>query len=310
MVQTSDLKKILIIAGPTASGKTDLSLRCAKELGCEIISADSMQIYQGLDIGTGKLDVSLRQNIPHIMIDIIPPSGEFSVNEFVKRCENAIDDIISRGKIPLIVGGTGLYINGLLNGLDYAGAVKSKEIREKYGKILIDRGKEYLYDILKSIDSESCDKININDTKRVIRAIEIYELTGAPKSSVASRVKNKKYNYKAVVLLPSRGELYSRINGRVDKMIADGLEYEVRRLIEFKNCQSMQAIGYKEMIQYIENKMSLTETIDLIKTNSRHYAKRQITFFKNMSAEMNFIYEYDKNNDHEVVELFRNFIRG
>ena len=310
MVQASGLKKIIIIGGPTASGKTALSLRCAEKFNGEIIGCDSMQIYRGLNIGTGKISQEERGDIPHFMIDIIPPNAEFSVNNYANMCDDIISDISSRGKLPIVAGGTGLYANGLLYGLDYAGAAKSEEIRNKYAKILEDNGKEYLFEILRDVDCESSLKININDTKRVIRALEIYELTGSPKSKAASGSVNARYDYLFIVLSPPRHVLYDNIDSRVDEMIANGLLDEVKSLYSFKECQSMQAIGYKEIIAYLDGRATFEEAVEQIKINSRHYAKRQLTYFKHMKANICFYDNYDKSMDDLISEECAKFLNN
>lgn len=308
MVQTSDLKKIILIAGPTASGKTALSIQCAKELDGEIIGCDSMQIYKGLDIGTGKILPTEKQGIPHFMIDIIPPHAEFSVSDYANMCDKIINDISSRNRIPIIVGGTGLYISGLINGLDYAGASKSEEVRNKYNRLVSEKGKEYVYELLKDIDPQACEKINVNDTKRVIRALEIYELTGKTKSEAAGKNKVKRYNYKAMVLSPPRQLLYQNINLRVDSMIKQGLIDEVKKLFDYREYQSMQAIGYKEIISYLNGDCSIEEAIDSIKVNSRHYAKRQTTYFKNMDIEKEVYEDYTPKDNEKIIESLIKFI--
>ncbi len=301
MVQAHRMNKIIIITGPTASGKTELSIKLAHKLNGEIISCDSMQVYKGLNIGTGKVSEKTRAEIRHYMIDIIPPNEEFSVAQFVKMCEPIIDDIISRNKAPIIVGGTGLYLSGLLFGYNCGNSEKSIEIRLKYEKLLQEHGKDYLFSILRNIDPKSSKSISINDTKRIIRAIEIFELTGQPKSSIIEKKQSSKYRYKMFVLSPERQHLYANIDKRVDKMISDGLTEEVKSLYRYRNCQSMQAIGYKELIDYLDGNTTLEIATDLIKINSRHYAKRQLTYFKHMKADKKFIENYLPNDDDGII---------
>ncbi len=308
MVQKNSVDKILIITGPTASGKSKLSIKLAQQFNGEIIGCDSMQIYRCLNIGTGKITYAEKAGIPHFMIDIIPPNEEFSVGQYVKMCKNTIEDIISRKKIPIIVGGTGLYLSGLLFGYNYGNSVKSEAIRKKYEHILQDRGKEYLFSILKEIDPISSQTININDTKRTIRAIEIYELTGKPKSSIINKNDSFEYKYKMLALLPERRLLYENINNRVDEMISSGLVDEVKALYKYKHCQSMQAIGYKEIVEYLDGQTSLKDAIESIKINSRHYAKRQITYFKNMKADVDYIENYSPNDDNAIIDNIEKFL--
>lgn len=308
MVQTSSLIKIIAIVGPTASGKSALSLKCAKALDGEIIGCDSMQIYKGANIGTGKLSESERAGIPHFMIDIIAPNEDFSVSSYVDRADKIIHDIAERDKTPIIVGGTGLYIQSLINGLDYAGAGKNDKIRNKYKQIELNQGKEYLFSILQKIDPESALKINRNDSKRVIRALEIYEQTGITKSQAATQMPIAKYDYKVFVLSPPRETLYRSINRRVDEMIDAGLLNEVRSLYKFKNCQSMQAIGYKELIEYLDGQISFEQAVDLIKINSRHYAKRQLTYFKHCRLKTEFIDDYNNSYDESIIKKAKAFL--
>lgn len=307
MVQTNGLKKIVIIAGPTGSGKTALSLKCAQKLDCEIIGCDSMQIYRRMNIGTGKVPKSL-QIVPHHMIDIVEPNDEFSVNEYVKQTSEIIDEITKRKKVPIIVGGTGLYIMGLVKGLDYAGAGKSNTIRNKYLKLLSETSPEYIHGILKNTDKESADRINPNDTKRIIRALEIFELTGIPKSQSFTASKPPLYDYAMIVLSPDRQILYANINNRVLEMIDEGLIEEVRSLQHYRNCQSMQAIGYKEILAYLNGDIKLDEAVERIQINSRHYAKRQLTYFRraDLQATMyeNYIPENDDDNILSDIEKF------
>ncbi len=300
MVQTNSLKrKLFIITGPTAIGKSNYAVELATINKCEIISADSMQVYKKLNIGTGKILPYETKGIKHHLIDIVEPYECYSVGQFVDDAKNIIDKL---SKTPIIVGGTGLYISSLLNGNNFGNAQKNLEIRNKWNKILEDKGKQYVYDYLKKIDSVSADKISIEDTKRVIRAIEIYEITGTPKSNIVCENKQQ-FDAKVVILYnENREELYNSINNRVEKMFNNGLVDEVKSLSAFKNCQSMQAIGYKEVIAYLENKITLTEAVELVKKNSRNYAKRQMTYFRNMNVENKIYVRYD--NFNELCKIF------
>ncbi len=284
MVQTNSIKdKILIICGPTASGKTALSVEIAKRINGEIISADSMYIYKGLNVGTAKPTVEERCNIPHYLIDVIEFNEKFTVSDYRELAKNSISDVISRGKTPIIVGGTGFYINSILYNLSYGNGVGDEKVRQKYKDIAEKKGNQYVYDLLLEVDEESAKKLHPNDVKRVIRALEIYE-SGIKKSQLNDQM-IPEYDYLAFCIDFDRQTLYKRIDKRVDLMIKQGLINEVKSLIEkgaSLNNQCMQAIGYKEIYEYLTFNLSLDETVQKIKTNTRHYAKRQITFFKKM----------------------------
>lgn len=308
MVQANSVNKskIYVIGGPTAVGKSNFAIDCALEFNGEIISADSMQIYKGLNVGTGKVTMDETRGIKHHMLDILSPDQRYSVGQFMVDAKNCIEDVLSRNKLPIIVGGTGLYINALLNGMNLADAEKSDLIREKWKKIASESGNQYVYDYLLKIDPTSAEKISPNDIKRVIRAIEIFEVTGKPKSENAQTVECD-YNYRFTILSDERELLYARINARVEKMFESGLEAEVKSLIDFADCQSMQAIGYKQFIEFFNGNADFNETKEKIKQASRNYAKRQLTFFKGMNAtNKNWItpkdFEIEKQNLKKFIE--------
>ena len=275
-------QKLLILTGPTAIGKSDAAVEYALKTGCNVISADSMQVYRGLDIGTGKITKQEMRGVKHYMIDVADPDEDYSVGRYVSEAEK----IIGLQELPpIICGGTGLYVTSLVLGSDFGGVGKDEAIRNKWKDILSEKGKQYVYEFLERIDPVSAEKISVNDTKRVIRAIEIYEMTGVPKSKLVSE-NNSKYDAKTVILYDDdRDALYKRINARVDKMFASGLIEEVESLIKYEDCGSMQAIGYKETIEFLKGKISKEEAIEKVKQNSRNYAKRQITYFKGMKIE-------------------------
>ncbi len=286
MVQTHSIEKnkILIICGPTASGKTALAVECAKLLNSEVVSADSMYIYRDLNIGTAKPAKDEMQGIKHHLIDVVNADEKFSVSDYKSKAEPIIKDIISKNKIPVICGGTGFYINSILYDLSYGGSSANLEAREKYFSLAKEKGNEYVYNILLEKDVESAKKLHFNDVKRVIRALEIFE-SGNKKSDFNDKL-IPKYNYRAYCINHTRDTLYERINKRVDLMIEKGLCSEVENLLRngvSSTNQCMQAIGYKEIIQYLSKERTLNDTIELIKLNTRHYAKRQITFFKKMN---------------------------
>lgn len=280
MVQKNSL---IVIGGPTAVGKSALGLELAQKLNGEIVSADSMQIYRGMDIGTAKPTIEERKAIKHHMIDILDVNDEYSAEQYKEEADIVINDIVQRNKVPIILGGTGFYIKALLFEHNFGYAPKNQEIRDKYKSILSEYGKEYLHDLLKEKDFESSQKIHPNDTKKVIRALEIYEVSGQKKSAIAQKEQKKRYDFKMYILNCDRAKLYERINIRVDQMIKMGLIDEVKSLIDNGaniNSQSMQGIGYKETVAYLNNQISKDEMIELIKQHTRNYAKRQITYFK------------------------------
>lgn len=276
--------KVIVICGPTASGKTALSIELAKKINGEIISCDSMQIYKDMNIGTAKVTSSEMQGIKHYLIDIISPDVRYSVAEYKRDAENAIYEILKKGKIPIVVGGTGLYVDSLIYGIEY------QEIKfdEKYRNELEERAKkeglESLYEEAKKIDECAIKKISPNDQKRILRILEIYHATGKNKTQqeAESRKNEVKYDYKVFAINMDREKLYERINKRVDIMIENGLIEEVENLQKKYNCfpTAMQGLGYKEVVEYLENKINKTEMIEKIKQESRRYAKRQLTWFR------------------------------
>ena len=274
------MTKILVITGPTAVGKSAIALKLAEELNGEIICADSMQIYRGLDIGTAKPTLVERQKIPHHCVDIVDPDADFTVTDYIKYADKAIADITVRKKLPIVCGGTGFYVKGILFQQSYAGAKGDTELRNKLTAELEEIGAEKLHSKLIKLDSEAAKKIHYNDTKRVIRALEICILKGAKKSDLIDNNSKSRYNHTLIGIDMERAKLYDRINQRVDKMISDGLEKEVRGLAKYKNYCSMQAIGYKQFFDYFDSKTNLEDTISLIKQKTRNYAKRQWTFLR------------------------------
>ncbi|WP_291625824.1 tRNA (adenosine(37)-N6)-dimethylallyltransferase MiaA [Clostridium sp.] len=277
--------KILIIAGPTAVGKTSLSIKLAKELNGEIVSTDSMQIYKYMDIGSAKITKDEMEGIPHHMIDIINPSSSFSVAEYKEIASKCVEDIISRNKLPILVGGTGLYINALTCNMNFTEADSDEEYRKELEKLADENGNEFIHNMLKDIDPTSYKEIHFNNRKRVIRALEVYKLTNKPFSSFNSGndFYNGPYDARYYVINMDRTKLYDRINLRVDIMIKNGLIDECIKLKEMGHTslmQSMQGIGYKEIFYYLDNKISYSEAIEMIKQGSRNYAKRQLTWFR------------------------------
>ena len=278
-------KKILIICGPTASGKTALSIECAKNLNSEVISADSMNIYKNLNVGTAKPTLDEMQNIPHHLIDVVNEKDNFTVNDYRDIARPIIDRIIDKNIVPVVCGGTGFYIKSLIYNLSYGNGKEDPLVRQRYKDLAEKNGNLYVYEILKKVDPRSAEKIHFNDVKRVIRALEIYE-NGTLKSDINDDM-TPVYNYDAFMIDMDRSLLYDRINKRVDIMINNGLIDEVNSLIVKgvdSSCQCMQGIGYKEIYSYLTGEITKEEAIELIKLNTRHYAKRQITFFKRLNG--------------------------
>lgn len=277
--------KLLVVLGPTASGKTKLGVHLAKELDGEIISADSMQIYEKMDIGTAKPTLEEMQGIPHHCISIMRPDQEYSVAEYVRDANRIIQEIAERRKQPILVGGTGLYIDSLCSNIQFSPAYRDETLRKELMKQAEQCGNETIYQRLCEIDPAAAQKIHRNDTKRIIRALEIYELSGVPMSEHDAKSKEVPPAFETVKigLTGEREQLYDRINRRVDQMLEAGLVSEVKGLLQdglSKNAQSMQAIGYKEVFYYLHGLCSYEEMKELLKRNTRRYAKRQMTWFR------------------------------
>lgn len=275
---------IYVIGGPTASGKSKLAVELAKRINGEIISADSMQIYKDMNIGTAKLTKEEMQGIKHHLLDFVSPEGRYSVANFKTDAKIKIEEILKKGKTPIIVGGTGLYIDSMIYGIEFQDEKIDKEYREELNELAEKEGLERLYEEARKIDSEAMKKISINDKKRIIRVLEIYHKTGKTKTEVEkeSRKNEIKYNYKMFAITMNREKLYERIEKRVDQMIEQGLIEEVQSILNkyHKFPTAMQGLGYKEVVEYLENKLTKEEMIEKIKKKTRHYAKRQLTWFK------------------------------
>lgn len=299
-------QKLLIIAGPTGVGKTELSIKLSKLLDGEVISADSMQIYKHMDIGSAKVTNEEMDGIKHHMIDVVMPDKSFTVVDYKNMAEKEIDDVINKNKLPIIVGGTGLYINSLTCNMNFTEAESDVEYRKHLEDLANEKGNNYVHNLLKEIDPISYEKIHANNLKRVIRALEVYKVSGKPFSSFTDldTFYQSKYDIYYYVLTMNRDKLYSRINNRVDKMFSDGLLEECIKLKELgynTSMQSMQGIGYKEVLYYLDNKISLKEAIDMIKQGSRNYAKRQLTWFKK-DPRVKFI-DKDIYCEEEIINL-------
>ncbi|MEJ8742032.1 tRNA (adenosine(37)-N6)-dimethylallyltransferase MiaA [Mediterraneibacter sp. HCN-7094] len=304
-------KPLVILTGPTAVGKTKASIGLAKAIGGEIISADSMQVYKQMDIGSAKIKPSEMEGIPHYLVDILEPDEEFHVVLFQQMAKQAIQKIYEKGKIPILVGGTGFYIQAVLYDIDFSENEKDTSYREELEKLAQIKGAEYLHDLLREVDEKSAQDIHANNVKRVIRALEYFHQTGEKISehNEEQRKKVSPYNFSYFVLNDERAHLYERINLRVDQMINEGLVREVQSLKEkgyTRDMVSMQGLGYKEMLDYLDNKCSLEEAVEIIKRDTRHFAKRQITWFKRES-DVTWIdkKEYDYNEERILKAMLQ-----
>ncbi|KZZ82760.1 tRNA (adenosine(37)-N6)-dimethylallyltransferase MiaA [Bacillus sp. SJS] len=277
-------QKVIVIIGPTGVGKTKLSLEAAHKLNGEIISGDSMQIYKGMDIGTAKIRQNEMEGIPHHLIDIKNPDESFSAADFQKLARASIEDIASRGKMPIVAGGTGLYIQSLLYDYQFSEQPSDPEFRLRMENMAEEKGAEYIHSLLIEADPESAERIHPNNQRRVIRALEIFHASGKTMTDqLESEYRAEHYQSAIIGLTMDRETLYYRINQRVDKMLDEGLLEEVTGLYQdgLKTGQAVQAIGYKEIYRYLDGEISLEEAVEQLKQNSRRYAKRQLTWFRN-----------------------------
>ena len=304
-------QKLIVLTGPTAVGKSKLSIALAKAVGGEIISADSMQVYKYMNIGTDKISVDKMDGVPHHLIDFLEPTEDFNVFMFQKLVKAAIEDIASRGKVPILVGGTGFYIQAILKDIDFTETDEDDSYRKELEKRAEDGEAHALFMELEEVDPESAKIIHENNTKRVIRALEYYRKTGRKISEHNQEQKenDSPYDFRYFVLTDDRKTLYSRIDARVDKMIDDGLEEEVRKLMEMNipmTATSMQSLGYREMIGYIHGEYDLERAIYLIKLNTRHFAKRQLTWFR---REKDVLWLDKRDFDHDEKRILEEMIR-
>ena len=277
------MKKLLVICGATASGKTSLAVECAKRLNGEVISCDALLVYRGLNIGTAKPTREEMGGIEHHLIDVADPTDGFTVHDFERLALDAVADISARGKVPVLCGGTGFYLNAVLFQSGFGNAAADEGVRAKYNAIAAEKGKEYLHGLLQEVDAESAAILHPNDVKRVVRALEIYELTGKKKSDQQDgRV--PRFPYEAFAFDYPREVLYERIDRRAAQMFEEGLLEEVRGLLASvpENAQCMQAIGYKEVVEGLKNGDNQSTMCDIVQKNTRNYAKRQLTFFKKL----------------------------
>lgn len=304
------MKPLVVISGPTAAGKTKLSISLAKAINGEIVSADSMQVYRGMDIGSAKITAEEMDGVPHYLIDVLDPTEDFNVATFKTLAEKAIDEILSKGKIPIVVGGTGFYIHALLYDADFTESVgEISAIRKDLEETATTKGPEILFQRLKEVDPESAEIIHMNNVKRVIRALEFYEETGEKISSHNEKMheKSSPYNYAYFILTKNRENLYEGIEKRIDKMLDDGLVEEVSALKAVgltRENNSMQGLGYKEILDYLDKKITLEEAVYILKRDTRHFAKRQLTWFR---REKDVIF-YNKDEYKSEDEILKNMI--
>ena len=296
--------KVIVICGPTASGKTALSIELAKKINGQIVSSDSMQIYKDMNIGTAKPTKEEMGEIKHYLIDYVLPTERYSVAEYKKDAKKAIKEVIEKGKTPIIVGGTGLYVDSLIYEIEYPEIKFDEEYRKKLEKEVEEEGLEKLYEKAKKIDPIAIQKISKTDKKRILRVLEIYHATGKTKTEqeIISRQKEPEYDYKVYGLLWDRQKLYDRINLRVDIMIEQGLIEEVKTILKkySKFPTAMQGLGYKEVVQYLNKEITKEEMIEKIKQETRRYAKRQMTWFRKNKQTI-WLNAEDKQNNINII---------
>ena len=278
-------RPLIVLTGPTAVGKTALSIRLAKALDGEIISADSMQVYRGMDIGSAKVTKKEMDGVRHHLIDVLEPEEDFNVAAFQRMAKEALEEIYTRGKLPIVAGGTGFYIQALLYDIDFRDDTGEGPIRKELEKLAVEKGAEYLHSLLQQADPQSADQIHPNNIKRVVRALEYFRQTGEPFSLHNQRERERcsPYHFLYYVICSDRKNLYERIDRRVDAMMADGLVGEVQALKKRgvkRGMTSMQGLGYKEILDYLDGTCSLEEAVYVLKRDTRHFAKRQITWFR------------------------------
>lgn len=307
-------KPLIILTGPTAVGKTALSVQLAKRVGGEIISADSMQVYKYMDIGSAKIRPEEMEGVPHHLIDVLLPSEECNVVTFQKMAKDCIRGIYERGHIPIVAGGTGFYIQALLYDIDFEEEQEESELRRELEQLAVDKGNHFLHEKLRKIDPVSAKEIHENNSKRVIRAIEFYEKNKYPisKHNEVQRQKESAYNSCYFVLNDERGNLYRRIDERVDKMLDQGLIEEVKKLKNMgyhREMVSMQGLGYKEMLAYMEGEITLEEAVYLIKRDSRHFAKRQLTWFRREKEVIWIDKPTFSYKDEEIMEYMKKCLK-
>lgn len=281
-------KPLVVLTGPTAVGKTKLSISLAKALNGEIISADSMQVYKYMDIGSAKITEKEMDGVPHHLIDVLSPFEEFHIVRFQELAKKAMEDIYNRGKTPVFVGGTGFYIQAITKDIDFTEGEENKQYREELSRLAAEKGNEFLHEMLREVDKKSAEEIHANNVKRVIRALEFYKENGFPISQHNEEQKQNEtpYNLAYFVLNAPRDLLYERIDRRVDEMMESGLVEEVQKLKDMgcrREMTSMQGLGYKEILSFLDGEIPLDEAVRILKRDTRHFAKRQLTWFRRES---------------------------
>ena len=307
-------KKVVAVVGPTASGKTSLAVEIAKAIDGEIISADSMQIYKGMTVATAQPTEEEKQGVPHHLIAFLDPSETYSVAQYVEDAGNCIDDIVSRGKVPVVAGGTGLYVDSLMNGIDFGFVPDNNDMREKLKDRLENEGAEKLLEELRQIDPETAAQLHVNNRGRIMRALEVYYLTGETISQqkIKSREKGSDYDVLYIYInYADRQILYDRIEKRVDIMVKDGLLEEAEKFISLgEETTAKQAIGYKELKPYYNNECTLEEALDNLKKETRHYAKRQMTWFRRNENLTSISPDTDTDYLNTAITAVKNFLKG
>lgn len=307
-------KPLVVLTGPTAVGKTKLSISLAKALNGEIISADSMQVYKYMDIGSAKITEKEMDGVPHHLIDVLSPFEEFHIVRFQELAKKAMEDIYNRGKTPVFVGGTGFYIQAITKDIDFTEGEEDKQYREELSRLAAKKGNEFLHEMLREVDKKSAEEIHANNVKRVIRALEFYKENGFPISQHNEEQKQNEtpYNLAYFVLNAPRDLLYERIDRRVDEMMENGLVKEVQKLKDMgcrREMTSMQGLGYKEILSFLDGEIPLDEAVRILKRDTRHFAKRQLTWFR---RESNVVW-VDKDkfafNDEKILEYMLSVCR-
>ena len=307
-------KPLIVLTGPTAVGKTSLSISLAKAVNGEIISADSMQVYKGMDIGSAKIRKEEMQDVTHYLVDILEPEEEFHIVKFQELAKAAMEEIYAKGKIPILVGGTGFYIQAVTRDIDFTQAEQETSYREELEQLAKEKGTEYLHEKLREVDPKSAENIHANNVKRVIRALEFYHQNGTPISDHNEEQKQQTspYNLSYFVLTAPREILYERIDRRVDQMMEEGLLEEVKSLRE-RGCHrgmvSMQGLGYKEILAYLEGEYPLEEAVRILKRDTRHFAKRQLTWFRREQDVIWVDKEQFHWNEAEILEYMMSVLK-
>lgn len=307
-------KPLIVLTGPTAVGKTSLSISLAKAVNGEIISADSMQVYKGMDIGSAKIRKEEMQGVTHYLVDILEPEEEFHIVKFQELAKAAMEEIYAKGKIPILVGGTGFYIQAVTRDIDFTQAEQETSYREELEQLAKEKGAEYLHEKLREVDPKSAENIHANNVKRVIRALEFYHQNGTPISEHNEEQKQQTspYNLAYFVLTAPREILYERIDRRVDQMMKEGLLEEVKSLRE-RGCHrgmvSMQGLGYKEILAYLEGEYPLEEAVRILKRDTRHFAKRQLTWFRREQDVIWVDKEQFHWNEAEILEYMMSVLK-